>query len=266
MFITCKINETTAFWLEKNYIVIYTHYINNKIIGRRLITLNNVPIDMEKAKKYAFRMRLREVFTDGLLTNLKWNLLFIFTSLPVFTVGASMAALSHCTNLLVKDDRIQYCAAKIYFAAFRAAFKKTVPLGLCILGLNIFFGFGLHIYIQMMGQNIMFVPMASLSLLALAVLWAVAVHLMPSVFEDTDFDSFTVTVTETGVKQLTVQAAHTALVTMKKTAVTLVISAVIVLLQLLYMPLTIPIVLTIGLAIPAQICAFSHTEPEVIED
>ncbi|MBR2502674.1 MAG: hypothetical protein IKB62_00950, partial [Oscillospiraceae bacterium] len=67
--------------------------------------MNKVPVDMEMAKKYSFRIRLREVFTDGLLTNLKWNLFFIFTSLPVFTVGASMAALSNCTNLLVKDDR-----------------------------------------------------------------------------------------------------------------------------------------------------------------
>lgn len=228
--------------------------------------MNNVPVDMEKAKKYAFTMRLREVFTDGLLTNLKWNLLFILTSLPIFTIGASMAALSHCTNLLVKDDRVQHCAAKIYFAAFKAALRKTVPAGLAVLALNIFFGFGLHFYIQMMGQNIMFVPMASLSLLALALLWAVVIHLMPAVFEETDFDNFTVSVTDKSIKELAAEAGRTAIVTMKKTVITLVISAVIIALQVLYMPLTIPIVLTLGLAIPAQICAFSHTEPEVLLD
>jgi len=52
---------------------------------------------------------------------------------------------------------------------------------------------------------------------------------------------------------------------MKKTLIALVISAVILALQLLYMPLTIPIVLTLGIAIPAQICAFSHTEPEILD-
>ena len=228
--------------------------------------MNNVPIDMEKAKKYAFTMRLREVFTDGLLTNLKWNLFFIFTSLPIVTIGASMAALSHCTNLLVKDDRIQYCAAKIYFAAFKAAFKKTLPAGLIIFAANIFFGFGLHFYVKMMEQNIMFVPMVSLSLLALIALWAVVIHLMPSMFEDTDFDSFTVTVTEKSVKELVSLAGRTALVTMKRTVITLVIAAVIIALQMLYMPLTIPVAITIGFAIPAQICAFSHTEPDIIED
>ncbi|MBE6878200.1 MAG: DUF624 domain-containing protein [Ruminococcaceae bacterium] len=227
--------------------------------------MNNVPIDMEKAKKYSFRVRLREVFTDGLLTNLKWNFLFVLTSLPVFTMGASMAALSHCTNLLVKDDRVQYCAAKIYFAAFRQSLKKTIPLGLVILVLNTVLGFGLHFYIQMMGQIIMFVPMASLSLLVIIAVWSVIIHLMPSLFEDTDFDEFTVKVTETGIKELTAQAGRTALITMKKTLIALVISAVILALQLLYMPLTIPIVLTLGIAIPAQICAFSHTEPEILD-
>lgn len=227
--------------------------------------MNKVPVDMEMAKKYSFRIRLREVFTDGLLTNLKWNLFFIFTSLPVFTVGASMAALSNCTNLLVKDDRVQYAAAKIYFASFKAAFRKMLPAGLVMLVLNIVFGFGLGFYIQMMGQNIIFVPMASLSLLVLIALWAVAIHLMPSVFEDTDFENNTVTVTEKGIKELAGEAAATAFASMKKTIIALVISAVMVVLLALYMPLTIPVVLTLGFAIPAQICAFSHTEPEILD-
>ena len=228
--------------------------------------MNKVPIDMEMARKYSFRIRLREVFTDGLLTNLKWNLLFIFTSIPLFTIGASMAALSNCTNLLVKDDRVQYSAAKIYFISFKAAFRKMLLPGIVIFMLNIVFGFGLTFYIQMMGHNIMFVPMTSLSLLALAVLWAVVIHLMPSVFEETDFDENTVKVTEKGVTELVREAAQTAFLTMKKTIITLVISAVIIVLETLYMPLTIPIVLTLGLAIPAQICAFSHTEPEILLD
>jgi len=227
--------------------------------------LNKVPVDMEMAKKYSFRIRLREVFTDGLLTNLKWNLFFIFTSLPIFTIGASMAALGNCTNLLVKDDRVQYAAAKIYFASFKAAFRKTLPVGFVILALNIMFGFGLGFYVQMMGQNIMFVPMASLSLLVLIALWAVAIHLMPSVFEETDFDENTVTVTEKGTGELVREAAQTAFVTMKKTIIALVISAVIIVLQILYMPLTIPVLLTLGVAIPSQICAFSHTEPDILD-
>ena len=131
--------------------------------------------------------------------------------------------------------------------------------------LNIVFGFGLTFYIQMMGQNIMFVPMASLSLLVLIAMWAVVIHLMPSVFEETDFDENTVKVTEKGVAELVREAAQTAFLTMKKTIITLVISAVIIVLETLYMPLTIPIVLTLGLAIPAQICAFSHTEPEILD-
>lgn len=89
---------------------------------------------------------------------------------------------------------------------------------------------------------------------------------MPTVFEETDFDNFIVTVTDKSIKELAAEAGRTALVTMKKTVIALVISAVIIALQVLYMPLTIPIVLTLGLAIPTQICAFSHTEPEVLLD
>ncbi len=235
------------------------------LITRRFTALNNIPVDMEKAKKYAFTMRLREVFTDGLLTNLKWNLLFIFTSLPVVTIGASMAALSHCTNLLVKDDMVQYHAAKIYFAAFKASFKKTFPVGLAILVLNVIFGTGISYYVQLMGQNVMFVPLASASLLAVIAVWAVIIHLMPSFFESIDFDSNTVTVSTASTRELISLAARTVLVTMKKTIITLLISAFILAVLALYMPVTIPIVLTLGFSIPAQICAFSHTEPEILD-
>ena len=228
--------------------------------------MNKVPVDMEKAKKYAFNMRLREVFTDGLFTQVIWNVLFFVTSLPLFTIGASMAALANCTNLHVVDDRAQFKPAKLYMASFKAAFKKTLPAGMLLLAVNIVFGSGLHFYIQMMGQNIMFVPLASLSLLALVVVWAVAIHIMPLFFESTDYDSYTVTMAQNGLKELVSKAVQITLVNMKKTVICLVIGAVIVAAQLLFMPLTIPVVLTIGLVLPAQICAFSHTEPEILED
>ena len=228
--------------------------------------MNKIPVDMEKAKKYAFNMRLREVFTDGLLSQVIWNVMFFITSLPIFTIGASMTALANCTNLHVVDDRAQFKPAKLYMASFKAAFKTTLPAGFLLLAVNTVFGYGLHFYIQMMGENIMFVPLASLSLLVLVVVWAVAVHLMPLFCENTDYDTYTVTMAEKGLKELVGQAVQIALVNMKKTVICLFIGAVIVVAQLLFMPLTIPVVLTIGLVLPAQICAFSHTEPEILED
>ena len=229
--------------------------------------VNKVPVDIKKAKKYAFQLRLREVFSDGLLTAVKLNFFFLLTSIPLVTIGPSMAALANCTNLHVTDDRVQFATTKAYFASFKAAFKRTMPVGIAVALLTAFFGFGLHMYIQMMGQNIMFVPLASLSLVALVVLWAVTVHLMPLFFEDTDFDSkpLTVTVTDKSTKELVSTAIRTALITAKKTVICLVIAAVMVGLQLLFMPLTIPIVLIIGIGLPAQVCAFCHTEPEILD-
>ena len=112
----------------------------------------------------------------------------------------------------------------------------------------------------------MFVPLASLSLLVIVIAWAVAIHLMPLFFEDTDYDTYTVTMAENGLKELVAKAVQTVVVNMKKTIICLFIGAVIIVAQLLFMPLTIPLVLTIGLVLPAQICAFSHTEPEILED
>ena len=230
--------------------------------------VNKVPVDIEKAKKYAFHIRLREVFSDGLFTAVKLNCLFLLTSIPLVTIGPAMAALANCTNLHVMDDRIQFATSKAYFASFRASLRRTLPVGIAVILLNLVFGTGLHLYIQLMGQNIMFVPLASLSLLALVVLWAVTVHLMPLFFEATDFDSKPLTVTITGksTKELILTAARTALVTAKKTAVCLVIGGIMLALQFLFMPLTIPVVLIIGIGLPAQVCAFCHTEPEILED
>ena len=228
--------------------------------------MNKVPVDMEKAIKYSFNMRLREVFTDGLLTQVIWNVMFFITSIPLFTIGPSMAALANCTNLHVVDDRAQFKPAKLYMASFKAAFKKALPAGFLLLAVNGVFGLGLHFYLQMMGENIMFVPLASLSLLVLVVVWAVAIHLMPLFFEKTDYDTYTITMAENSLKDLLSKAVQIALVNMKKTVICLFIGAVIIVAQLLFMPLTIPVVLTIGLVLPAQICAFSHTEPEILED
>lgn len=56
------------------------------------------------------------------------NLLFVLTSLPLFTVGASLAALNKMTLRMVQDEPTSFC--KEYFHYFKKFFKDGVISGL----------------------------------------------------------------------------------------------------------------------------------------
>lgn len=59
------------------------------------------------------------------------NLLFILTSLPVITVGASWTALYYVTMKMVRDEETGITRA--YFSAFRRNFRQATLLWLMIL-------------------------------------------------------------------------------------------------------------------------------------
>ena len=226
---------------------------------------NNFKIDMEMAKKHAFRVRLREVYTDGLLTLAKWNILFVLCCLPVVTVAPAVAALLNCTNLQVTDDRPQFKASKWFLASFKAASRKMLVPGILFTAANFALVFGFAFYLKMTGVSVMYVPLASFSLIALVIIWAVAVHAFPMMFENTDFDSGIVTMTEKTVAETVKDAVPVAFAKAKGTAAAVALGFVIVAAQLLFIPASIPVMLTIGFAIPAQAAALSHTEPEIID-
>lgn len=56
------------------------------------------------------------------------NLLFVLTSLPLFTVGASLTALNKMTLRMVQDEPTSFC--KEYFYSFKKFFKGGVISGL----------------------------------------------------------------------------------------------------------------------------------------
>ena len=226
---------------------------------------NNFEIDLEMAKKHAFRVRLREVFTDGLLTLAKWNFLFVLCCLPVVTIAPAVAALLNCTNLQVTDDRPQFKASKWFLASFKSACTKMLIPGIFFTIANSALVFGFAFYLKMTGVSIMYVPMASLSLIALVLMWAVAVHAFPMLFAETDFDSGVVTMTEKTVAETVKDAVPVAFAKAKGTAVAVVLGIVVMAAQLLFIPASIPVMLVIGFAIPAQAAALSHTEAEIID-
>ena len=226
---------------------------------------NNFDIDIEMAKKHAFRTRLREVFTDGLLTLAQWNILFVMCCLPVVTAGPAVAALLNCTNLQVTDDRPQFKASRWFFLSFKAACRKMLLPGILFTFANMALVFGFAFYLRMTSQSVMYVPLASVSLIALVVIWAVAIHAFPMLFQTVDFDNSVVTMTEKSVADVAKEAVVVAFAKAKGTVVAVVLGMVIIAAQLLFLPASIPVMLVIGFAIPAQVAALAHTEPEIID-
>lgn len=226
---------------------------------------NNFEIDTEQAKKYAFRVRLREVFTDGLFTLVKWNFLFVICSLPIVTIAPAVAALFNCTNLQVTDDRPQFSASKWFFASFKAACRKMFVPGIFFTLANIVLVFGFAFYLKLAGTSAVYIPLASFSLLALVIIWAVAIHAFPMIFRETDFDAGIVSTNDKNLTEIAKEAAALALTKTKATAIVLILGFAVVAAQFLFFPASTPVVLTLGFALPAQAAALAHTEPEIID-
>ena len=208
-----------------------------------------------KMAKNALIMRVSEILSDSLFVLVKWNFYFFLTCLPVVTIGPAMAALSHCTNLLAKDDQVQYNATKNYFDYFKQSLKKAMGAGLVFLAVNLVLLSGLVVYVKLMGQNLMYIPMVSLSLFGIAVVWAVSMHLFPEMWEGKE-------ITDKPLGEMVKAAAVCALQNMKRTVIAVVVNAFVLLLTAAYFPATIPVILTVTFAVPAMVAAFSHTQPE----
>ena len=208
-----------------------------------------------KMAKNDLIMRVSEILSDSLFVLVKWNFYFFLTCLPIVTIGPAMAALSHCTNLLAKDDQVQYNSTKNYFDYFKQSFKKTMGAGLVFLAANVVLLSGLVVYVKLMGQSLVYIPLVSLSLFGIAVVWAVAMHLFPEMWEGEE-------ITTKPLKEMVKTAAICSLQNMKRTVIAVVVNAFVLLLTAAYFPATIPVILTVTFSVPAMVAAFSHTQPE----
>ena len=208
--------------------------------------------------------RLGEVLSDGLLTLVKWNFLFLITCIPIITIGPAMAALGFCTNSLVTDNRPQKNAAKLYFNAFKTSFFKALPIGIYFLLITILFGAGFFVYSYLSPENAAYVSMSSLSLVILTLFWGVMAHLYPLMFdfEKTDWENTQVVMSSKKLRELITEAAYTALARMKWTAIALVFSVLFLGVLILFLPNTLPLLLTIGFSFVAVAMAFAHTDAD----
>lgn len=208
--------------------------------------------------------RLGEMLTDGLLTLVIWNVLFILTSIPIITLGPSMAALGFCTNALVTDDRPQKGAAKLYINAFFASFKKAFFPGLYFIFITLLFGAGFFVYTYQSTEHATYVSMSSISLVVLTIFWGVFMHLYPLMFEfdKTDWENKKPVITKLKMSEVINIACRTAMDRMIPTALALVFSVLFLGSLVMFLPHTVPLLLTIGFIAVAVSAALAHTSPE----
>ena len=205
--------------------------------------------------------RLGEMITDGLPTLVLWNFLFLLTCIPIITIGPAMAAMSFCTNALVTDDRPQKNAAKLYFNAFRASFFKALPIGIYFLFITILFGAGFFVYSYLSPENAAYVSMSSISLVVLTLFWGVIAHMYPLMFdfEKTDWENKMPVLSQRKLRELITEAGVTAIARMIPTAIGLVFSVLCLGLMILFLPATVPLLLTLGFSAVGVAMALAHT-------
>ncbi len=123
------------------------------------------------------------------VTDLVWlNILFIITSIPIFTVGAGMSALHYmCIKMWRGEDE---GITKGYFAAFRANFGKGTALWLIMLFIDIVIIADLYFYftgaIQLPGVLMVVIMMFAI----IYVMATVMVFPFQAQFENTILNTF----------------------------------------------------------------------------
>lgn len=223
---------------------------------------NKQPVSNSKKEKKP--TRLGEMLTDGLPSLVIWNLLFIVTCIPIITIGPSMAAMGFCTNALVTDDRPLKKPAKLYLNAFKASFWKAFPIGLYFLFITLLFGAGFFVYSYMSTDSAAYASMSSLSLVVLTLFWGVMAHMYPLLFdfESTDWENKKVVMARLKLRELISMAGYEALGRMIPTAIALVFSVLFLGLLILFLPNTLPLLLTIGFSFVGVATALAHTSPD----
>ena len=75
------------------------------------------------------------------------NILWMITSIPIFTVGASTTALYYVTLKLVRDE--DGYTLKSYFKSFKENFRQATIIWMIMLAAGLLLGFDLYFFLYM---------------------------------------------------------------------------------------------------------------------
>lgn len=233
------------------------------------------------------------IMVDHLWDLVKLNVVFLVTCLPLVTFGPACAALSGSMARLIRADEDDEQILHIYFSLFAACFRRSFFYGLAALAsTGIFFStllfYGSKIRFQMTA-----VPLTSVSLLALTLLWCVFIRLffllgenpdktgqqndsqdasqsdkmprryiLPSASQQKETGTTDTDLSRSSFWGLFSRAATEALAHGDTTLAAFLLSVLLLLIQLMTFPASVPLLLSVGLALPGLICTFSCTGPE----
>ena len=188
------------------------------------------------------------VITENLWELVQLNLLFLLTCVPLVTIGPALTALDACFSDILQKQRRDEPILPRYFAAFRSRFLAALPWGLALLAGSFVLGFALFWYGSLASGSWLYVPFTALSLLGLIFFLGILSHLFLLLAEGG---------MEAGETSLPKAAALRALTRMKQTLIGLAAAFILLAAQLLLLPATVPLLLSLGLSVPGLIMAWA---------
>ena len=188
------------------------------------------------------------VITENLWELVQLNLLFLLTCVPLVTIGPALTALDACFSDILQKQRRDEPILPRYFAAFRSRFLAALPWGLALLAGSFVLGFPLSWYGSLASGSWRYVPFTALSLLGLIFFLGILSHLFLLLAEGG---------MEAGETSLSKAAALRALTRMKQTLIGLAAAFILLAAQLLLLPATVPLLLSLGLSVPGLIMAWA---------
>ena len=188
------------------------------------------------------------VITENLWELVQLNLLILLTCVPLVTIGPALTALDACFSDILQKQRRDEPILPRYFAAFRSRFLAALPWGLALLAGSFVLGFALFWYGSLASGSWLYVPFTALSLLGLIFFLGILSHLFLLLAEGG---------MEAGETSLPKAAALRALTRMKQTLTGLAAAFILLAAQLLLLPATVPLLLSLGLSVPGLIMAWA---------
>lgn len=174
------------------------------------------------------------------------NLLFLLTCLPVVTVGSALSALTRVTGELVLGCSTH--PVRDFWAYFRLRLPRTIGCGLLFLGAGAILGFSAVFYLKMMQEHLLYLPLVSLSALGILALAGLGMHLFP-----------VLTKREEPLLVLFKWAALELLGHWVGTVIAAALSGALLTALVLTFPASVPILLTVGLVMPALMGSFARS-------
>ena len=118
---------------------------------------------------------------DAILLNIMW----LFTCIPIITVGAATTAFYYTTHKVIRNQRSGIW--KEYWSSFKGNFKQATKIWLMFLAIFVIFYFDINLCVEYLkaGEKIGVMAYFFYGLLAVVLLWFMYVFAYIARFEDT---------------------------------------------------------------------------------